>query len=489
LQTAHEFVQAQATLLQKCKADPVFFVEWALGHYTWSRQREILTSIARNDKTAVRACHGSSKTYTAAEAAVWFLNCFDHSKVITTAPTFTQIKNLLWAEISEIYRTSRIQLEGECLTTLIKTDRADHYAIGFSTDQPARAEGWHAPEILFIFDEAKGIPQWLWDSVRGLLTGGHCRWLAISTTDGVQVGENFYRIFEDKKSDWNRIHISAYDSPFVTGERFKYTDIPDLSRPDRFRRKEVDPADLKIQIANQKYIDSCEREWGRESVLFLTKALGEIADQGADTIVKLSQIEKMFANHDNPEFNDEGQVECGVDVARGGDDDTVFYLRKGLKIVKSRTIPSKELPPEARLVYVANELEGFLNNDKTALVKIDDTGLGGGVTDIMQAREYNVMPVNFQSTSNFPDKYPNLISEMWFEATRGIEAVSCEPNERLKSELVNRKYGIDKKGRRVVEAKKDYKGRGFRSPDDADAFLLCLYNPYGAAGGGEIIWL
>jgi phage terminase large subunit len=49
------------------------------------------------------------------------------------------------------------------------------------------------------------------------------------------------------------------------------------------------------------------------------------------------------------------------------------------------------------------------------------------------------------------------------------------------TELVNRKSkSLDKKGRRVVESKDDYKARGFRSPDDADAFLLAFYNPYGS---------
>jgi len=109
-----EINQGYQILLDAYQSDPVFFVEHALGHYTWSKQREILRSIRDNEKTGVRACHGSSKTYTAAEIVAWFLNTFKKSKVITTAPTFSQIKNLLWAEISQIYRTSRIELEGEC---------------------------------------------------------------------------------------------------------------------------------------------------------------------------------------------------------------------------------------------------------------------------------------------------------------------------------------------------------------------------------------
>ena len=42
--------------------------------------------------------------------------------------------------------------------------------------------------------------------------------------------------------------------------------------------------------------------------------------------------------------------------------------------------------------------------------------------------------------------------------------------------MINRKSdGLDKKGRRKIESKDKYKKRGFRSPDDADAFLLCFY--------------
>ena len=111
----------QAELMRRYRDDPVFFVEHALGHMTWSKQREILKSVHDNEKTAVRASHGVSKTYTAAEAAAWFLNCIPSSKVISTAPTFSQMRMLLWAEINKIYATSRIPLEGECQMTDIKT--------------------------------------------------------------------------------------------------------------------------------------------------------------------------------------------------------------------------------------------------------------------------------------------------------------------------------------------------------------------------------
>jgi len=473
-------IEAEAYLYGRYQEDPVFFVEHALGHVTWGKQRDILESVRDHEWTAVRACHGASKTFTAAEITVWFLNCFPNSKVITSAPTFTQVKNLLWAEINSIYKNSRIELDGTCMVTQIKTEDPDRFAFGFSTDKPARAEGWHAPEILFIFDEAKGINPWLWDSVEGLMTGGFVRWLIMSTTDGVQVGEPFYRAFMEKGSEWNRIHIEAEDTPYFTGEKFQYIET-DEKNPGLFERKYKDPESVVIQIASPRFVERALKRWGKESVLYLTKIKGEICDQASDTIVKLSQVIRMFENALDKDFDDSGQIQVGVDVARGGADDTVFFKRKGLKITGIKILPSIELSEKKSLVDQADKLCEFVDFKKFVPLKIDDMGVGGGLTDIMEARGYNVIPINFQQRANEEDDYPNAISEMWFNISSMIQDISCPENEiteRLQVELVNRKHdGQDNRGRRVVESKKRYRERtGFQSPDMADAFLLAFYD-------------
>ncbi len=472
-------IEVESEFVQSYQDDPVFFVEHALGHLTWGKQRDILTSVRDHEWTAVRACHGASKTFTAAEITVWFLESFPDSKVITSAPTFSQVKNLLWAEINSIYKNSRIELDGPCMVTQIKTDEPDHYALGFSTDKPARAEGWHAPQILFIFDEAKGINPWLWDSVEGLMTGGFIRWLIISTTDGVQVGEPFYRAFMEKGTEWNRIHIQAEDTPYFTGEKFQYVEV-DEKDFSKFEVKYKDPEDVVIQIASPRFMERALKRWGKDSVLFLTKIKGEICDQASDTIIKLSQVIRMFENALDKDFDDAGQIEAGVDVARGGADDTVFWKRKGLKITGVQVLQSAELSEKKSLVDQADKLCEFVDFKKFVPIKIDDTGVGGGLTDIMEARGYNVVPINFQMKANDEDSYPNAISEMWFNISSMIQDISCPENEvteRLQVELVNRKHdGLDNRGRRVVEAKKKYRERtGFQSPDMADAFLLAFY--------------
>lgn len=480
-----ENLEAMIDIFDAYADDPVLFVHHALGHYTWSKQRAILRAVRTHKYTAVRACHGSSKTFTAAELVVWFLNCHFDAKVITTAPTHKQVEEILWAEINKIYTSSRIELIGDCLMTRIRTGDPNSFATGFSTDKPERAEGWHSPNILFIFDEAKGIRPEFWDSVKGLMTGGNCHFLAISTTDGVEIGEPFYNIFT-KKNKWNRIHISAFDCPDVTKEPFQYIADEDF---ESLKVSEIEAADLPmIQIATKGWIKDCEEEWTKESVLFISKVKGELTDQGVDTVIKLSQVMRMIENAKNPKFDDEGRWELGADVARGGEDDTVYFLRKGLKVVDKLVITSAQLPDTKKSGFLADRMVEMMERAKIprsgkptndCLIKVDDTGVGGGLTDEMQRRDYEVQPIIFNSDANNKDKYQDCISEMWFEVGAIIQDIACPENERLKAELVNRKStGTDKKGRRGIEGKKDYKKRGFRSPDFADAFLLAFYEKH-----------
>jgi phage terminase large subunit len=143
-----------------------------------------------------------------------------------------------------------------------------------------------------------------------------------------------------------------------------------------------------------------------------------------------------------------------------------------------------DLPEKSKLVFIAHELVRIAKFNQETRIKVDDTGLGGGVTDVLQSEGYNAIPVNFGGSAKDPDRYPNTASEMWHEVGAIIHEIACPENTRLQAELANRKRKqLDKKGRRVVESKDDYKARGFRSPDMADGFLLAFYNP---AKGGDI---
>lgn len=167
-----------------------------------------------------------------------------------------------------------------------------------------------------------------------------------------------------------------------------------------------------------------------------------------------------------------GAIEIGVDVARFGDDSTQMYKRKGAK-----TIKHKEMK-KADTLQVAQAVWDFAEHDRSVLIKIDE-GYNPGVVDLVKSYGGNVMAVSFGGAPSEPnkDKYTTVADEMWFEFPVDMAQIPNDPD--LMTELSDRKYTYERgTNRKKIEPKDDYKKRhGGKSPDKADALLLCYYSP------------
>ena len=86
-------------IIQAVQQSPRFFVEEYLGDAIWSGQEQIMNSVRDHFETCARSCHGIGKTYVGSRVALWFLNAFENSIVITTAPTFRQVEKMMWKEM------------------------------------------------------------------------------------------------------------------------------------------------------------------------------------------------------------------------------------------------------------------------------------------------------------------------------------------------------------------------------------------------------
>jgi phage terminase large subunit len=201
--------------------------------------------------------------------------------------------------------------------------------------------------------------------------------------------------------------------------------------------------------------------------LYAHKWLGEPISQAETAIINRDAVLEAMSR----EIEDDGQKIVGVDVARMGSDRTVFWMRKGLKTIKTET------HSKLRTTQVCDKLEVFINYDKKLELKVDDSGVGGGVTDEMMKRGYNVVPINFGGEPNDKDKYPNWISEAWFYVASIVDKIQLPQENELLMELTTRQWVQDNKGKRKVESKNDYKKRGYRSPDLADAMIISYAPP------------
>ena len=165
----------------------------------------------------------------------------------------------------------------------------------------------------------------------------------------------------------------------------------------------------------------------------------------------------------------DGGIVVGADIARFGDDATVFVKRQGLQVIDSRTFYKLDTQE------VASRLADFARG---GTINIDDTGVGGGVTDRLRKMGANVNAINFGSNAQNRRKYPDIISEMWFNLADLLPTIGLRNDPELLAELASRQFRYTADERRKVESKEEYKKRtGRHSPDRADATILCFYNP------------
>lgn len=239
------------------------------------------------------------------------------------------------------------------------------------------------------------------------------------------------------------------------------------------------PEKLKIAV-NINYIDNpylsaelrTEAEISRESYEnglsedYPHIWMGEPIGLSEMSIIKSRDIDAAMERKIQPE----GAIEIGADIARYGKDRTVIVKRHGLKMLEMKVYNGLST------VEIAGEIRAIAGHDRTIPIKVDDTGVGGGVTDILIADGFNVRPINFGESASDRDRYPNCISEMWFNFRDALQGISIINNTELKGELISREYTIDNKGRRQVEPKDRYKKRYGKSPDLADAVLLAFYD-------------
>jgi len=438
--------QAQIQQLSKQIEDPVWFCENILGgSKPWDKQAQVMNAVKNHKRVAVRSGHGVGKTWTAARIAIWFLTAFRPSKVITTAPTWQQVEKLLWTEIATQYATSKYPLGGKLLQTEWKIT-ADHFAIGYSTDDPTKFQGHHSPHILVIFDEAMGIQPFIWEAAEGLLTSGMTRFLAIGNPT-IPIG-NFYDAF--KSPIWEKIKISCYDCPNVTSGELLYPGL-----------------------VTKEWIDERKIEWGENSPIFKSRVAGDFPEEGNDTLIPLFWVER--AQQTAISHSDQDKRVLGVDVARYGDDHTAFVVMEGKQVIHLEGYQGKNT---TTTVGVINKLASDFN---VSLIAVDDSGVGGGVVDMLQEQKKNVLPVNFGESAKDGERFENLKSEIFWSLREDFEQsqINIGAYHQLMAELPTILYEVTSKGRLKIVGKDKMKKLGLHSPDYADALVIAHYATYG----------
>jgi hypothetical protein len=178
----------------------------------------------------------------------------------------------------------------------------------------------------------------------------------------------------------------------------------------------------------------------------------------------------------------------GVDVARGGDDKTVFAPRSGdyyFPLHKHRGVDT----PDSDAVLAFLVADGLPL--KGAKYNVDVIGIGASVYDAGRKVEYEMIPINFGAGSDSTDKsgtlhFVNLRAEVYWAFREALDPKSgrnvvLPPDDELEADLCAARWTPQSNGIKI-EAKEEIKKRIGRSPDCADAIVLSNY------GGASLDW-
>lgn len=434
------------------KKDIALFAREQLKFEPDDWQEALFRDVVTDNRITVKSGQGVGKTGCESVITIWFLSCFPYAKVVATAPTRKQLHDVLWAEIDKWRSKSPV------LSEVLKWTKTYIYMVGYekrwfatarTATKPENMQGFHEDNMLFIVDEASGVAEPIMEAILGTLSGPNNKLLMCGNP--TKTSGTFY--------DSHTADRAIYKCHTVNSEESKRT--------------------------NKENIAALARKYGRESNVFRVRVLGEFPLQEDDVFIPLSLVEQSIVTELDGTVS---KIALGVDVARFGDDETVIATNIGGRIeIPAIRHGQNLMKTVGDIVVLYRKLIADHPDYKGPVTcNIDDTGLGGGVTDRLEEvkveqklNRLEIVPVNASSAppKDGAEHYADITTYMWATVRDLMEAhaLSLQNDNELVAQLSVRKYGIASSGKIALESKKDMKKRDISSPDRADAVALACY--------------
>lgn len=410
-------------------------------------------------RSSTSSGHGIGKSALVAWIILFIASTRPFSKGIVTANTAEQLRTKTWGELAK--------WKGRCLTghwfelnsgkgslSLHHKSWPETWRCDAQTCKEENSEsfaGLHCANSspYYIFDEASGIPNIIWEVAEGGLTDG----------------EPF---------------IFAFGNPTRNTGRFADTLKPNSG----WRVRQVDSRTAKM--TNKALIREWIEKWGEDSDFVRVRVRGVLPRAGDMQLMPGDVVARAMVAPPGQYLGIDPLI-CGIDVARGGVDNCVLFFRRGrdARSEKVYLLPGEKARDS---MDACAKFALVLDRHKPDITFLDGTGIGGPIGDRLRQLGYTVVDVQFGGRPDDETKYADKLSEMAYRAREWLLAGGAIPNiPQLEQELVAREYWHDKNGRLVVEPKGggsgDRKGpggsaySGFKarmgySPDMSDAFYL-----------------
>lgn len=376
---------------------------------------------------------------------LWFLACYFPAKVPATAPTSHQLEDVLWSELATWHRklaehcpALAVEFEWTAGAFRMRSSPSESFAVARTSrpEKPEALQGFHAEHILFLIDEASGVPDNVFEVAEGALSTDGA--FVVMAANPTRQSGYFFESHHKMRASWATLHWSGEDSPMVS----------------------------------RQYIESMAKKYGVHSPVYKVRVKGDFVG-AADGVISLemceaAKIRDVMLNARAPEI-------WGVDVARFGDDSSALAKRKGNWLKEPvREWWGKDTMQTTGLV----KAEYDAATEKPVAINIDVIGIGAGVVDRLKELGLPAIGVNVaesEAVNSGERQFNRLRDELWWRGREWFEAKDCHfDDDETIAELTTPTYTILSNGLIQVERKDDLKKRGVKSPNRADAWLLTL---------------
>ena len=448
-------LQEHERRLLQLREDPALFVKAVLQATPQPWQEEALRAIRDNDRVAIRSGHGVGKTAFLSWVVLWWMLTHYPVKVACTANTASQLSDVLWPEINKWgrklpeffqsqleFKSDKIELKGG----------SDSFAVARTSrkEQPEALQGFHSPHMLFVVDEASGVPDIIFEVGQGAMSTAGA--ITVMVGNPTRSSGFFFDAFSKNSERWWTKRVGCADASTVSSD----------------------------------FLEDMARQYGEESNIYRVRVLGEFPEADDDVVIPLYLLESATTRDVDAVEN--VMPVWGLDVARFGDDRTALCKRQGN--VLSEPIKSwrnKDLMEICGIILT--EYESTPYQERPSEILVDSIGLGAGVVDRLNEMDFGaeIRGVNVAESPALGQRYGRLRDELWFKAREWLEARDCHmpQDDDLISELSSVRFKYLSSGKLKVESKDEMKRRGQKSPDLADSFVLTFGGMASRASSGS----
>ncbi len=449
----------------KYQADPVAFAREVLGIDPWSRQIEILEAVRDNKRVAIRSGHKCGKSTSAAILALWFYCSYPMARVVATAPTSRQVDAILWREVRRLLRGALIEIDGDVHELARSGLKAEDLReiTGYASKEAEAIAGISSPYLLYIVDEASGVPEVIFRAINGNTAAG--AWVVLISNPTRTEGA-FYRAFHEEAAFWKCIHVSSLDTPNCIEGR------------------EVIPG-----LAGREWSDLLRAIEGEKGSEYRIRALGEFPLLEEGRTLSYAQIEDAQNRWETA--STAGLLCVGLDVAGDGEDGDEIAMTAVRGAKQFGALELRGETPDQIVVHVVDFIDTYRRGTEIPRLVVDIEGEVGwnvyrALRDHLEDRPgtFELVGVRAGKRGARHKHYRTVRDELWASLVRWTAHGGILPDEKLRQDLhapfwtrVSIGEGTDDPRKvRTLTTKKELRVKLGRSPDRADALALAVWN-------------